>query len=294
MDAPKGCEAAWRDFLPLFVSYSYEICRDLHELRYWCRVAFGEHLLPSPLPHPRRLAGGSAPIQPRFDPPAFASRGPPSLASASPLPPPPSPPPPPPSLPPTPPRPNLSGEWMRPVHDGLIDAGDKARRRLRGGLWWQARWPTCDMLLVGSAAAGGQGVPARGTQARVRARGALLVHQHRVVRERRVLTPSTFSTGAAHAQGGGCARRGRRRRRRPRPPHQRQVASPLRIPRIALPAGDGLGTLREPPERWESSRDCARLREVARECAGVREITGDSARFAKRPLPCFGTALQGE
>ena len=333
MDAPKGCEAAWRDFLPLFVSYSYEICRDLHELRYLCRGAFGEHLLPSPLPHPRRLAGGSAPIQPRFDPPALASRGPPSpspsppspptsepvadaasyaaapfstaadalarsatssLASASPLPPPPPPPPPPPSLPPTPPRPNLSGEWMRPVHDGLIDAGDKARRRLRGGLWWQARWPTCDMLLVGSAAAGGQGVPARGTQARVRARGALLVHQHRVVRERRVLTPSTFSTGAAHAQGGGCARRGRRRRRRPRPPHQRQVASPLRIPRIALPAGDGLGTLREPPERWESSRDCARLREVARDCAGVREITGDSARFAKRPLPCFGTALQGE
>lgn len=219
MDAPKGCEAAWRDFLPLFVSYSYEICRDLHELRYLCRGAFGEHLLPSPLPHPRRLAGGPAPSQPRFDPPAFASRGPPSpspsppspptsepvadaasyaaapfstaadalarsatssLASASPLPPPPSPPPPPPSLPPTPPRPNLSGEWMRPVHDGLIDAGDKARRRLRGGLWWQARWPTRDVLLVGSAAAGGQGVPARGTQARVRARGALLVHQHRV------------------------------------------------------------------------------------------------------------------
>ena len=87
MDAPKGCEAAWRDFLPLFVSYSYEICRDLHELRYLCRGAFGEHLLPSPLPHPRRLAGGSAPIQPRFDPPALASRGPPSPSPSPPSPP---------------------------------------------------------------------------------------------------------------------------------------------------------------------------------------------------------------
>ena len=120
-------------------------------------------------------------LRPRLQPPSQSPT--PPATPPPPFPPPltPSPaPPPPPSLPPTPPRPNLSGEWMRPVHDGLIDAGDKARRRLRGGLWWQARWPTRDVLLVGSAAAGGQGVPARGTQARVRARGALLVHQHRV------------------------------------------------------------------------------------------------------------------
>ena len=43
LDAPSAENeqtTAYRDFLPIFIAYCWEICRDLHELRYLCRAAF--------------------------------------------------------------------------------------------------------------------------------------------------------------------------------------------------------------------------------------------------------------
>jgi origin recognition complex subunit 5 len=39
-------QAAYRDFLPIFIAYFWEICRDLHELRYSCRAAFHQSMQP--------------------------------------------------------------------------------------------------------------------------------------------------------------------------------------------------------------------------------------------------------
>jgi len=49
LDAPSAADAhtaAYRDFLPLFIAYCWEICRDLHELRYLCRAAFYQWMQP--------------------------------------------------------------------------------------------------------------------------------------------------------------------------------------------------------------------------------------------------------
>ena len=49
LDVPSeqpGYADAYRDFLPIFVAYCWEICRDLNELRHLCRITFHHWMQP--------------------------------------------------------------------------------------------------------------------------------------------------------------------------------------------------------------------------------------------------------